>query len=189
MSVSQNDWKLPRSIQTQLKTEAGFFQWLADNLPSGTGGTGGTAGTSGTSGTGGSGTSGTSGTSGSGTSGTSGVDSSQILTIGMSSTVAITTGIKSQAKVISPYTGTISGWKLISEPACTAVIDILKNTVTPSGVDTITASAKPSLTAADINSSSTLTGWTTSVNEGDIIMLEVESNDVATYLSLQLKIV
>lgn len=114
---------------------------------------------------------------------------SRIITLVISSTTIVSVGEKLQAKVISPFTGTIASWRLSSDVACTATVDVWKNTTTPTNTDSITGSAKPSLTASDVNSSSTLTGWNTAVTEGDILMLEVESNDMATYLSLQLKIV
>lgn len=107
--------------------------------------------------------------------------------IGVSSTTAITTGAKGR-KVI-PYNGTILGWKLVSDTSTTTVIDIWKtNAAIPTNANTITASAKPTLTAAEFAQSSTLTGWTISVAENDVIILEVESNDNANYLELVLKI-
>jgi len=101
---------------------------------------------------------------------------------------AITTGGKTRTRVMSPVTGTITGWKLIADQSCTATLDIWKDTVIPDNADSITASAKPSTTAVEFNSSTTLTGWTTSVTAGDILMMEVESNNNALHLSLQLTI-
>jgi len=109
-----------------------------------------------------------------------------VLTVGEGSVV--TTGGKSRTRVISPYTGTITGWKLVSDTSTTSTLDVWKDTVIPDNADSITGSAKPSLTAAEFNSSTTLTGWTTSVTEGDILMLEVESNNNAQHLSLMLTI-
>jgi hypothetical protein len=101
---------------------------------------------------------------------------------------AITTGGKTRTRVIAPVSGTITGWSLIADQSCTATVDIWKDTVIPDNADTITASAKPGITAAEFNSSTTLTGWTTSVTAGDILMIEVESNNNALHLNLQLKI-
>jgi len=101
---------------------------------------------------------------------------------------AITTGGKARTRVIAPVSGTITGWSLIADQSCTATVDIWKDTVIPDNADTITASAKPGITAAEFNSSTTLTGWTTTVTAGDILMIEVETNNNALHLNLQLKI-
>lgn len=102
---------------------------------------------------------------------------------------AITTGGKNFTRVISPYTGTIKRWYLIADQSTTTTVDIWKSAgAIPTNTNTITASAKPALSAAELNDSSTLTGWTTSVAEGDVLIMEVESNNNATYLNLQLVI-
>jgi hypothetical protein len=108
------------------------------------------------------------------------------LTFGVSSNTAIQTGAKNQTKLVSPFSGVINMWNLVSDIPCTATIDVWKNTVSPTANDSITGSAKPFLSASDFASSQGLTGWTTGVSAGDILQIEVESNTVATYLSLQL---
>ena len=104
-----------------------------------------------------------------------------VLTIGISSNNIITTGTKLQAKTVSQYNRFITGCKIISDVACTAVVDILKNGVS------ITGSEKPSLTASDFNDSFLLTSWDKTINENDIFVLNVISNDVAKSLSIHLK--
>lgn len=107
--------------------------------------------------------------------------------MGVSSTTTITTGEKGRKTV--PYTGNIVGWKLIADQSTTTVVDIWKtNNNIPTVSNTITAAAKPSLTAAQLNSSTTLTGWTTSVVAGDVFILNVDSNNNANYISLELDI-
>lgn len=107
--------------------------------------------------------------------------------MGISSTTAITTGAKGRKTV--PYTGTIVGWKLVSDTSTTTVLDIWKtNNAIPTVANSITAGAKPSLTAAQLSTSTTLTGWTTSVSPNDVFILNVDSNNNATYLSLELDI-
>ncbi len=54
--------------------------------------------------------------------------------------------------------------------------------------DTITASAKPTLSSADHNSDATLTGWTTSVAAGDVIGFKVDSVATITRATLLLKV-
>lgn len=48
----------------------------------------------------------------------------------------------------------------------------------------IAGSAKPSLTAARKNTSTTLTGWTTSGTSGDVYEINVDANSAATSASL-----
>jgi hypothetical protein len=107
--------------------------------------------------------------------------------IGVSSTTIITIGAKGR-KAVS-YAGTIVGWRLVADQSTTTTLDIWKaNGAIPTNTNSITGTAKPSLTAAQLNSSTTLTGWTTSVADGDIFILEVESNNNANYISLELEI-
>jgi hypothetical protein len=85
--------------------------------------------------------------------------------------------------------GTIIGWKLISDTSTSTVVDVWKtNNAIPTNSNSITGTAKPTLSSAQLNSSSTLTGWTTSVTAGDIFILEVESNNNASYLYLEIDI-
>lgn len=75
-----------------------------------------------------------------------------------------------------PYSGTISEWTLIANVSCTCVVDVWKAAgALPTNGNTITASAKPSLSAATVGGSSTLTGWTTTVTTGDVLAFELES--------------
>lgn len=75
-----------------------------------------------------------------------------------------------------PVAGTILGWQVIADVDCTCVIDIWKaNAARPTNANTITASAKPGLSAAGVAASTTLTGWTTTVSAGDYIAFELES--------------
>ena len=111
------------------------------------------------------------------------------LTFAVGDSTAITTGAKTKTRIFCPYTGTIVRWKLITDQSATVTLDVWKAAgAIPTNANTITASAKPSTTAVEFNSSSTLTGWTTSVTEGDILELEVEANDNAEYISLMLVI-
>lgn len=107
--------------------------------------------------------------------------------LGVSSTTAITTGAKGRKSV--SYAGTIVGWRLVADQSTTTTIDIWKsNLAIPTVANTITGTAKPSLTAAQFNGSTTLTGWTTSIVDGDIFIINVDSNNNANYFSLELEI-
>lgn len=91
---------------------------------------------------------------------------------------AISTGIKGKGGVRVPFACTIIGWVLTADQSGSLVIDIWKDIYAnfpPTVADTITASAKPTLSSAIKNSSSTLTGWTTTISEGDYLFINVDS--------------
>lgn len=108
--------------------------------------------------------------------------------MGVSSTAAITTGAKGRKTV--GYNGTIVGWKLVTDQSTTMTLDVWKaNNTIPTAANSITGSAPISLTAAQLGSTTTLTGWTTSVASGDVFIVNVNSNNNANYFSLELDIV
>jgi hypothetical protein len=89
-------------------------------------------------------------------------------------TTSVSVGSISYVRV--PYSGTITAWHIIASTSCTTAIDIWKaNDALPTVLDTITASAKPGLTSASTATSSTLTGWTTSVSAGDVFGFSLDS--------------
>ena len=107
--------------------------------------------------------------------------------LGVSSTEAITAGAKGRKTI--PYLGTIVGYKVVADASTSTVLDIWKtNAAIPTNSNSIVASAKPTLSSAELVYSTTLTGWTTAVAPGDIFILEVESNDNANYIALELDI-
>lgn len=109
------------------------------------------------------------------------------LEFGVSSGDVITTGAK--GRKACTVTGTIKGWKLITDTPSTITVDVWKaNNAIPTNANTITASAKPSITGGQYASSTTLTGWTTAVSNNDVFVFEVESNDNAKYILLILEI-
>jgi hypothetical protein len=185
------------------------------SLASGTSGTSGQSGTSGTSGvSGNNGLDGSSGTSGqSGSSGTSGVSGNNGLdgssgTSGQSGSSGIsgvnngsfgvtvdgggsviTTGIEGYIQI--PYNGTITSWTILADQSGSVVFDVWKDTFSaapPTVADTITGSAKPTLSSDVKATSSTLTGWTTSVTAGDIIGFNVDSASTITRVTLVINI-
>lgn len=96
-------------------------------------------------------------------------------------TNVISTGVQSGC-LSCPITGTITKVRLLSsDPSVTSgsiVIDVWKDTYAnypPTVADTITASAKPTISSATKSEDATLTGWTTSVTAGDIFRFNVDS--------------
>lgn len=102
--------------------------------------------------------------------------------------VAITTGAK-KAYITVPYTCTIQSWRILADQSGSIVLDLWKDTEAnypPTVADTITGSAKPTLTTAIKASSSTLTGWTTALTAGDIIEVNVDSITTVTKVYLDI---
>jgi hypothetical protein len=58
----------------------------------------------------------------------------------------------------------------------------------PTVADTITSSAKPTLSSAQKYSDTTLTGWTTSIAAGDVIIPNIDSISTITGFTLSLRV-
>lgn len=87
---------------------------------------------------------------------------------------SVKAGMKCYVRV--PYAGTILSWNIVASGSCTCVVDVWKAAgALPTVSNTITASAKPSLSAAAVATSSTLTGWTTAVSAGDVFGFNLDS--------------
>lgn len=102
---------------------------------------------------------------------------------------AITTGVKGDLEV--PFAGTITAVRLFADQSGSIVVDIWKDAYAnfpPTVADTITASAKPTLSSAIKSQDTTLTGWTTSITAGDIIRVNVDSATTVTRVTLSLTI-
>lgn len=102
---------------------------------------------------------------------------------------AITTGVKGYKSF--PIAGTITSVRMLADVSGSCVIDIWKDTYAnypPTVADTITAAAKPTISTAVKSEDSTLTGWTTSINAGDIFGFNVDSATTITRVTLELTI-
>lgn len=105
----------------------------------------------------------------------------------------ITTGLK--MGLVIPFACTITRATIIGVlPAATngsIVLDIWKDSYAnhpPLVGDTITASAKPTISGAQKAQDSTLTGWTTAISAGDILFVTVDSVATFTMVTLSLRI-
>ena len=101
---------------------------------------------------------------------------------------AISTGIKGDLEI--PFGFTITRATLVADQIGSIVIDIWKDAYInypPTITDTITASAKPTLSSAVKSQDSTLTGWTTAITAGDILRFNVDSASTITRCTLGLK--
>lgn len=101
----------------------------------------------------------------------------------------ITTGEKGDITI--PFACTINEWTLLADQSGSIVVDIWKDTYAnypPVVGDSITASAKPTISSATKGQSSTLTGWTTTINAGDVLAFNVDSASTVQRVTLSLKV-
>lgn len=102
----------------------------------------------------------------------------------------ITTGVKYGMRI--PFACTITAWSIGLDVSGAIVIDVWKDTAAnypPTVADTITGSAKPTISAsATHNESSTLTGWTTTITAGDWLYFNVDSVTSAKWANIILTV-
>ncbi len=102
---------------------------------------------------------------------------------------AITTGVKAYLEV--PVACTITVATLLADVSGSVVIDLWKvayASYPPTVTNTITASAKPTISSAVKSRLTTLTGWTTAVSAGDILAVNVDSASTIKKLTVSLTI-
>jgi len=102
---------------------------------------------------------------------------------------AISTGIKGDIEV--PFACTIDRVTTLADTSGSIVVDIWKDTYAnypPTVADTITASAKPTISSALKSQDSTLTGWTTSIAAGDTLRFNVDSCTSITRAIISLRV-
>lgn len=101
----------------------------------------------------------------------------------------IPTGVS--GNIVIPFNCTIQQWTLLANESGSVVVDIWKDTYAnypPTVADTITGSAKPTISSSTKGQSSTLTGWTTSFAAGDILRFNVDSVTSIKALDINLRI-
>jgi hypothetical protein len=102
---------------------------------------------------------------------------------------AITTGVKGFLEI--PFTCTINRATLLCDATGSIVVDVWKDTYDnypPTVADTITASAKPTVSTSNKGQVTTLTGWTTSITSGQILGFNVDSAATVTRCTISLKV-
>lgn len=88
-----------------------------------------------------------------------------------------------KAYVNVPFDCVIVRWRILADVSGSIVVDIWKDTYAnypPTVADTITASAKPTLSSVIKNESTTLTGWTTALSFGDVLEFNIDSVTTVT---------
>jgi hypothetical protein len=90
----------------------------------------------------------------------------------------LTTGVKSPF-IIIPFACTIQGWSLRAEVSSSITIDVLYHATLGSVPASICAAALPALSSAISATSTTLTGWTTTLARGGVMTLQITSAPAA----------
>ena len=101
----------------------------------------------------------------------------------------ISTGISGDVEV--PFNCTIDRVTMLADQTGSIVVDIWKDSYgnfAPTGADSITASAKPTISSGIKSQDTTLTGWSKNLLAGDILRFNVDSVTSITRLTLSLKV-
>ena len=106
----------------------------------------------------------------------------------------LTTGMKGYVEV--PRGATITSATLLADQSGSVIVDIFKCTYSqfdagsthPVSGDKITASAPPTITSTYKSQDTTLSGWTKTLNAGDILAFNVNSITTITRVTISLKI-
>jgi hypothetical protein len=94
-----------------------------------------------------------------------------------------------------PFNCTITSSTLMADQTGSCVLDVRRTTPAafsppthPGAADSLTASAQPTLAGAAIAQDGVLTGWTTILNQGDIVGVAVISATTVTRVTLSLTV-
>lgn len=101
----------------------------------------------------------------------------------------ITTGVKGYIQI--PFDCTIEEVRLLADQSGSIQVDIWKDTYAnypPTDADSITASAVPAISGATKSEDTSLTGWTTTINEGDVLGFNVDSITTIEKCTVVLKV-
>ncbi len=102
---------------------------------------------------------------------------------------AITTGVKADVEV--PFNCTILQATALADQTGSIQVDIWKDTYAnfpPTDADSITGSNPISISSSNKSQDSTLSGWTTTINAGDILRFNVDSCSTITRCTISLKV-
>jgi hypothetical protein len=89
-----------------------------------------------------------------------------------------------------PIGCTVVGWRIVGDQTGSAVIDILRSTYAnfPT-MSSIAGTEKPTLSSARKNEDTSLTSWTTSLAQGDVLRASVSSATFVTWVTVELLVV
>lgn len=101
----------------------------------------------------------------------------------------IMTGIKHYIRI--PFSCTIISVTLLADQTGSIVVDIWKDTYAnfpPTDADSITASTPPTISGNIKSEDVVLSGWTTTINAGDILGFNVDSITAINRVTVQLEV-
>lgn len=108
------------------------------------------------------------------------VSKGALLTVGDFAGAPITTGVRGWLRF--PYGMRITAWSLLADAVGSLQLDVWRCTFAafapgthPVAADSIAGSEKPTLTAEAKHEDTLLTTWTTDVNAGDVLAVNVDS--------------
>lgn len=91
--------------------------------------------------------------------------------------------------IVCQHAGTIDRWNIVADQSGSAVVDVWKAAGTiPVNADSIAGTEKPTLTAQQLNSDTSLSTWTTAVAVGDVFGFEIESVTTCTRITVEVRI-
>jgi hypothetical protein len=92
--------------------------------------------------------------------------------------------------IVAPFGGSITRWDVISDQSGSAVIDVWKAAGSiPTDANRIAGTEKPTLSAAQLASDTSLTTWSTlAVTAGDVFGFELESVTTCTRVTVEVSI-
>lgn len=99
----------------------------------------------------------------------------------------VSTGVKGYIQI--PFDGVIASVRLVADASGSIVVDVWRDTYAnfpPTVADTITASAKPTLSSAQKAEDSTLTGWTKTLTKGDWLAFNIDSATTVKQVTLSI---
>lgn len=102
---------------------------------------------------------------------------------------AIATGVK--LDLPWPYNAKITGWEIMADQSGSIVVDLWKDTYAnypPTVADTFVGANKPTLATAQKNTWTASTGAEWTVNQGDIVRVNVDSATTVTRVLIALKV-
>jgi len=98
------------------------------------------------------------------------------------------TGLRGDVQV--PFNISLDSWRLLGDPSGTLMIQLWKDTYAnypPTSADSITGGyTGPQFTGTNKNEESTLSGWTTTLNSGDILRVNIADVSNVTNATLAL---
>lgn len=101
----------------------------------------------------------------------------------------ITVGEK--VELLIPFSASIQSWALLADRSGSITVDIWKSTYAtypPTSASSITATARPFISASVKNTSSTLTGWTTAIEKNDTLKFYVSASSTIQRVNLTLEL-